>query len=62
MFKHILIPTDGSPLSTRAALAGVQLAKDAARFHVLSCRRRAPGVQRVEKDVWTTAGEFAYLR
>jgi nucleotide-binding universal stress UspA family protein len=26
MFKHILIPTDGSPLSTRAALAGVQLA------------------------------------
>ena len=26
MFKHILLPTDGSPLSTRAALAGVRLA------------------------------------
>ena len=27
MFKHILIPTDGSPLSNEAAEAGVQLAK-----------------------------------
>ena len=27
MFKHILIPTDGSPLSGRAALGGVQLAR-----------------------------------
>ena len=27
MFKHILIPTDGSPLSGRAALGAVQLAK-----------------------------------
>ena len=27
MFKHILIPTDGSPLSNEAAAAGVQLAK-----------------------------------
>jgi nucleotide-binding universal stress UspA family protein len=26
MFKHILIPTDGSPLSTQAARAGVRLA------------------------------------
>ena len=26
MFKHILIPTDGSPLSTQAAKAGVRLA------------------------------------
>jgi len=26
MFKHILIPTDGSPLSNQAALAGVRLA------------------------------------
>lgn len=27
MFKHILIPTDGSPLSNEAAAAGVQFAK-----------------------------------
>jgi nucleotide-binding universal stress UspA family protein len=27
MFKHILIPTDGSKLSEKAALAGVQLAR-----------------------------------
>ena len=27
MFKHILIPTDGSPLANAAAAAGVQLAK-----------------------------------
>jgi len=27
MFKHFLIPTDGSPLSTEAAEAGVKLAK-----------------------------------
>lgn len=27
MFKHILIPTDGSPLSERAALGAAQLAK-----------------------------------
>jgi len=27
MFKHILIPTDGSKLSERAAIAGVKLAK-----------------------------------
>ncbi len=27
MYKHILIPTDGSPLSVRAAAAGIKLAK-----------------------------------
>ena len=27
MFKHILVPTDGSPLSERAALGAVQMAK-----------------------------------
>jgi nucleotide-binding universal stress UspA family protein len=27
MYKHILIPTDGSPLSARAAAAGIKLAK-----------------------------------
>jgi nucleotide-binding universal stress UspA family protein len=28
MFKHILIPTDGSPLSARAIKAGLRLAKE----------------------------------
>ena len=28
MFKHILIPTDGSDLSRKAILYGVQLAKE----------------------------------
>jgi nucleotide-binding universal stress UspA family protein len=28
MFKHILLPTDGSPASERAALAGVSFAKE----------------------------------
>lgn len=28
MFKHILIPTDGSPLSARAVKAGLRLAKE----------------------------------
>ena len=28
MFKHILIPTDGSDLSRKAVLYGVQLAKE----------------------------------
>lgn len=31
MFKHILIPTDGSDLSRKAILYGVQLAKKPAR-------------------------------
>jgi nucleotide-binding universal stress UspA family protein len=30
VFKHVLIPTDGSPLSERAALGAVQLAKSLA--------------------------------
>ncbi len=28
MFKHILIPTDGSPVASKAVKAGIQLAKD----------------------------------
>lgn len=28
MFKHILIPTDGSPVSTKAVKAGIALAKE----------------------------------
>ncbi len=28
MFRHVLIPTDGSPLSDKAVTAGVSLAKD----------------------------------
>ena len=28
MFKHILIPTDGSPIASKAVKAGIRLAKD----------------------------------
>jgi nucleotide-binding universal stress UspA family protein len=40
MFKHILIPTDGSDLSRKAVLYGVQLAKE--------CRSRVTGLTLVE--------------
>ena len=39
MFKHILIPTDGSPLSAKAVAAGIALAKESGAritaYHVL---------------------------
>jgi len=39
MFKHILIPTDGSPLSEKAIAAGIALAKESGAritgYHVL---------------------------
>ena len=39
MFKHILIPTDGSPLSARAVAAGIALARQSGAritgYHVL---------------------------
>lgn len=48
MFKHLLLPTDGSPLSENSVLKGIQLARDlgahvtgahvSPRFHVLSYR------------------------
>ena len=48
MFKHLLLPTDGSPLSENAVLKGIQLARDlgarvtgvhvSPRFHVLTYR------------------------
>jgi nucleotide-binding universal stress UspA family protein len=28
MFKHVLLPTDGSPLSKKAVKAGIALAKE----------------------------------
>ncbi len=45
MFKHILIATDGSPLSERAALRAVQLAqpfrgRNAVRSRVFERRER----------------------
>lgn len=40
MFKHILIPTDGSDLSRKAVLYGVQLAKE--------CKSRVTGLTLVE--------------
>jgi len=48
MFKHLLIPTDGSPLSERAVLKGIELAAEqgarvtgvhvSPQFHVLTYR------------------------
>ena len=48
MFKHLLLPTDGSPLSENAVLKGIQLARDlgarvtgvhvSPRFQVLTYR------------------------
>lgn len=48
MFKHLLLPTDGSPLSEKAVLKGIQFAHSAGarvtglyvgpRFHVLTYR------------------------
>jgi nucleotide-binding universal stress UspA family protein len=48
MFKHILIPTDGSPLSERAVLKGIELAAEqgarvtgihvSPQFHILTYR------------------------
>jgi len=43
MFKHILIPTDGSPVSTRAARAAVTFARDSgARVTVYYCKDPLP--------------------
>jgi nucleotide-binding universal stress UspA family protein len=33
MYKHILLPTDGSPLAARGARAGVQLAQASPKEH-----------------------------
>ena len=48
MFKHVLIPTDGSPLSERAVLKGIELAAEqgarvtgihvSPQFHILTYR------------------------
>ena len=43
MFKHILIPTDGSPISIRAANAGIALAKrSGARVTAYHCKDPLP--------------------
>ena len=43
MFKHILIPTDGSPISIRAAKAAVTFAKDSgARVTAYYCKDPLP--------------------
>ena len=44
MYKHILVPTDGSPLSRAAALSAVKLAQARRRPHhgIVCCARRHP--------------------
>lgn len=43
MFKKILVPTDGSPLATQAAMEGIELAKKIGAEVVLClCGERKP--------------------
>ena len=45
MFKHILVPTDGSALSQEAVTRAISFAKEAgARITFLSAERRLPGI------------------
>lgn len=50
MYKHILIPTDGSPLSRSAAVAGVKLAK-ALGAKVTAVYAAPPATPLVYKDL-----------
>lgn len=50
MYKHILIPTDGSPLSRSAAVAGVKLAK-ALGARVTAVYAAPPATPLVYKDL-----------
>ena len=64
MFKHLLIPTDGSPLSERAALKGLELARTlgarvtalhvSPRFHVITYRTEM--LEDSRDDTSATAG------
>ena len=40
MYKHILIPTDGSPLSEEAVRQGMALAKSLGARGVRNCERK----------------------
>ena len=64
MFKHLLLPTDGSTLSENSVLKGIQLARDlgarvtglyvSPRFHVLTYR---PDMLEETRDVYKRDSE-----
>ena len=72
MFKHILLPTDGSPLSEKAVLEGVRLAKTlgakvtgfhvAPEFHVFDYRADVLSETREQYRVDSRARALEYLR
>ena len=71
MFKHILLPTDGSPLSENAVLKGIQLARSlgarvtgihvSPQFHVLTYRTDMLEDTRAEYERDTQAHAERYL-
>jgi nucleotide-binding universal stress UspA family protein len=71
MFKHILIPTDGSPASEMAAFRGIDMARESGaritalhvspQFHVLTYRSGVLGGSREEFERDANQHAAAYL-
>ena len=71
MFKHLLLPTDGSPLSESAVLKGIEFARHqgarvtgvhvSPRFHVLTYRTEMLEETRVEYERDSRAHAERYL-
>ena len=71
MFKHILLPTDGSPLSEKAVLRGIDLARGlnarvtgvhvSPRFHVLTYRTDMLEESRAEYERDSSVHSQRYL-
>src|SRR5690349_24054356 len=60
MYKHILLPVDGSDLSLRAADAGIALAHQlGARVHALHVVVPLPAVPFLNEIIATSDGEYA---
>jgi nucleotide-binding universal stress UspA family protein len=60
MYKHILLPVDGSDLSLRAADAGIALARQlGARVHALHVVVPLPAVPFLNEIIATSDGEYA---
>jgi nucleotide-binding universal stress UspA family protein len=60
MYKHILLPVDGSELSLRAAEAGIALARQlGARVHALHVVVPLPAVPFLNEIVATSDSEYA---
>ena len=60
MYKHVLLPVDGSDLSLRAADAGMALARQlGARVHALHVVVPMPAVPFLNEIIATSDGEYA---